>query len=133
MASNHPTAGVQGEISLVTPFTSRGGSVFGFNLQLNMDPLHDSGLFFYYTPADAVSGGFMVGGDVGFNLAYGRGGWSGLFNNGAGAAGPVSGSVFRSPGWVGSGPGYAGFSLGLGYGPPGVAQYQTNYVPLIGD
>jgi hypothetical protein len=99
-----------------------------------MDALHDSGLFFYYTPANAVSGGVMLGGDVGLNLSHGRGSWSGPFNNAAGGLGLVGASVFATPGWMGSGAGYAGFSLGLGAGLPiGGAQYQTNYVPIFGD
>ena len=133
-AANHVTAGVQGEISLVSPFTSRGGGTLGFNLQLNMDALHDSGLFFYYTPADSVSDGLAPGGDFGFNLAYGRAAWRGPFDNTAGSLWLVGGSVFRSPGWNGSGPGYAGVSVSLSAGAPiGFAQYRTNYVPIFGD
>jgi len=134
LTSGHPTAGVQLETPVVLPF-SRGGSVFGLNLQLNMlDALHDSGLFFYYTPAAATSSGAMIGAGVGFNGAWGRGSWSGPFNNTGVVAGPVSASVFSTPGYQGSGAGYAGFSLGLGKGPfVGLAGYQTNYVPIVGD
>jgi RHS repeat-associated protein len=138
VANNHPTAGAQAEFTFICchrhdPSSGIGG-VFGINLQLNLDGLHDSGIFFYYTPAAANPQGLMLGADLGFNMAYGKGSWSGLFDNWAASADYFSGSVFRSPGWSGSGPGYAGVSLGVGAGfPLGAAKYQTNYVPVTGD
>jgi hypothetical protein len=130
---NRPSVGAQAEVSVVTSFLSRGGGTYGFNFQLNLDVLHDSGRFFYYTPPNSISSGSLLGADIGLNLAYANGPWRGLFDNAAASVGPVSASAFRSPGWTGNGQGYAGLSLGSGRGPSGGGIYQTNYVPIFGD
>ena len=58
--------------------------------------------------------------------AEGSGPWMGLFESVGGSLGICSGSIFYSPG---NGPGWRGYSFGLGLGPPGIGTTQTNYAP----
>jgi hypothetical protein len=135
-ASGDMTVGAQGEVDAVLPIFMGGGHALGLNLQLTLDTLHGFGigLFFYATPFDAPdSSGILAGGSIGGNIAYGRGDWSGAFDNIAGSIGPYGASVFSSSGWNWSGPGYAGVAAGLSWGVPvGGAEYTTTYYPIVG-
>lgn len=133
MSQNHVSAGIQGEVTLALPPFFRGGlGTLGVKLQLSLGGFDESGLFVYYPGPDLKPNGLMFDGDLGFNVAIGSGPWSGAFNNYALGVGPLAMSTFVAPGWMGTGPGYAGFSLGIGAGPPGAAFTQTYYVPLTG-
>ena len=115
--------GFSAEICTINPFTSSGGGVqFGINLQWTSE----SGwhLYSYSTPHDVPSHGFLIGGDATFNYAEGSGSWTGQFNSVGGSVDIISGSIFWTPG---SGPGWRGYSIGLGVGPPGIGITQTDY------
>jgi hypothetical protein len=131
--NSHLSIGASLELNLQGPrFFNGGGGTFGLNLQLSLGGFGESGLFVYYPGMDKGNG-LLFGGGAGFNLAYGRGAWSGAFNNASLALGPMGYSAFSSPGWAMQGAGWAGLSYSLGlWGPPGAAIYQTNYVPLNG-
>jgi hypothetical protein len=108
---SNPTAfGVSDEVSTINPFTSSGGGQYGLNLEYTQDTgLH---WYWYYTPGSWHSGGFMPGGSVTGNIAYGNGDWTGLFNNYGGKLGWASGGDFNSTDFTNGG--YWGMNFGWG-------------------
>jgi len=116
---NDISVGLSGDLSLIGP--TFGGTI-GINGQAGGG---NNGLYRYY-PGQADSQGFMFGGSIEINIAFGRGPWSGSFHNLSGSAG-LSGSVFTSP--SGS---WRGISFGFGGGPPGASYSETVYDPWIG-
>jgi hypothetical protein len=121
---------------LVLPF-SRGGGAGGLNLQYTSD--FGLGLYLYYPDLKSQSSGLSVGGSVQFNVATGRGPWSGSFLTKSagilvGNAGKFTSEVepdpFRNPSWD---PSWSGYSVGLGKGMEfGLSKTVTQYVPLWG-
>lgn len=124
--------GVSFDVSTINPWTSGHGGDCGLNLEYTSDGGWH--LYTFATPAVAPTNagasktfGFEIGVSAQFNVAMGHGDWSGLFNQAAGGFGIVSGSIFFSP-LNQSDPGYFGASIGVGFGPPGIATTQTDYV-----
>jgi len=129
--------GISGEVSFVQPLSSGGGSAAGLNLQL-LSKGPDEGLALYtYSPGKDNSVGVNIGASLQFNITWGDGEWTGLFNNYALGVKELGVGYFQSPCPGENGEEWKGVSLGVGVGPLplAVAAYQTDYtkVSSIGD
>jgi hypothetical protein len=113
------------ETSTINPFSSGGGGPY-FGIKVEWTSENGWPWYRFATPHDVTSHGFLIGADLQFNYAEGSGPWTGLFESVGGSLGIGSGSIFYSPG---NGPGWRGYSVGLGLGPPGIGITQTDYVP----
>ncbi|GIE94647.1 FG-GAP-like repeat-containing protein [Paractinoplanes rishiriensis] len=129
--------GISLDLSFIQPFTSGQGGSLGINLQfLSAGP--DRGFKIWkYVPAADPSAGLSVGASLQFNLAWGNGEWSGLFDNYGGGVGRWGGAAFESPGAAETQEGWQGVSIGPGVGPiplPSFYGTRTNYseVPIPG-
>jgi len=136
LSQNHLSIGGETETTLSLPkFLGGGVGTFGLNLQLSLGGFTDSesGLFVYRPGPDVKGSGISAGSSFGFNLSLGKGPWAGAFDNYGGGFGPLSTSVFVSPGWRGTGQGWVGWTFGRSLGlstPLGGSYTQTNYKQL---
>jgi RHS repeat-associated protein len=115
------------EFSTINPWSSGGGGSYGINAEYTSDAGWN--LYTYGTPNDQPSEGLLIGPSLQFNGALGNGDWAGPFRGATGGYGPICGGYFETANPSPSEPGYFGFSLGLGKGPPGVGRTTTNYSP----
>ncbi len=127
--------GLSGELSFVQPLTSGGGGAVGVNLQyLSEGPDEGPGLF-TYTPGKDGTVGVNIGVSLQFNVTWGNGGWTGLFENLALGVNKFGAGYFQSPCADKTGEGWQGVSVGVGVGPSPVtaAEYTTDYsrVPIL--
>jgi RHS repeat-associated protein len=124
--------GLSFDLDVILPFLSGGGGSWGVNLQyLSAGP--NSGLRVYgYAPADSPSTGFSLGAGVQVNVAWGNGGWTGLFDNYGGSVGPFGGSFFESPGASQTAEGWQGVGFSFSGGAPaGAYGTRTNYIEWL--
>ena len=118
------------ELSTINPLTSRGGGIYGLNLQYTGDC--GVGLYLYGSGSNQQASGFLLGLSVQGNIATGSGAWSGPFDAAGGSYGPASIGYFQTPA---SEPdaGYAGLAGGAGIGAPlGLGVARTDYVSVCG-
>jgi len=122
--------GFSAEFSNVNPWASGGGGIWGLNIQLLVGG-PDAGLGLYlYTPditpgGETASQGVNIGVGAGFNVTWGTGGWTGIFENTGVAYGEgvsVGLNSFASPG----GTGWQGVGVGGSLGPLPGSAYSTN-------
>jgi RHS repeat-associated protein len=114
----HLSTGVALSAATVNPLTSGGGGVWGVNSQ------SDNGTTTQYA-YDGKGGGVDIGVSGQSVWGWGNGPWRGEFDSINFGRGPISGSLFWTPG----GCGWMGVSFGVGIGLPAVSYEKTNYVP----
>ena len=120
--------GISFEFSTINPFSSGGGGSYGINIEYTSSS--GWGLYYYITPNDQASQGFLVGPSIEVNFAEGSGSWTGPFDVGAGSFDVIGGGYFHSP-LTGPDLGYFGWSLGATAGPPGVGFTRTVYSQVL--
>ena len=111
--------------SVMSLLGNGGGTYFGYNLQYT--DFAGWGEYKYRTPDDIGSMGFLIGPSLTFNVAWGTGPWTGLFNSYMASASYLTGGLFLTPMTPGADSGYAGFSFGVGKGLPGFGATTTDY------
>jgi len=116
------------DLSTINPFTSTGGGTYGINLQYTSEVGWN--VYVYGTPNNVQSVGFEVGLSGTFNLALGRGNWTGPFDQYTGSYGLVQAGFFNTPPDDPSSS-YSGVQLGgtLGF-PAGLGATRVNYQTL---
>ena len=107
-------------LSWINPFTSGGGGVIGHNQMTFLGNQNQTKCYEY----NGSGYGFDLGVGAQSVWAWGSGNWTGTFDSVPINYGPLTGSIFWSPGPGG----WVGFTYGVSLGPPAGAAYeQTEY------